>query len=595
MPEEGKIVRVIRKAKRRRKRPKISVLDIETVSSGVVEALPDLFRFAVILDDTKEVHKFTSLDELRQFLLCTSSRNHERYLKNRCFWCHNGSGFDFLLLFPDMLINPRWSVITSGSKIITAKYELYQKVYVKFYDSLNLLPSSVDKIGKALGLPKLTMNYTNNGAPSEEEWQYCIRDCEIVMTALQRMYNMCNTLRPTIAAQSLSLWQKSYLPRDVFVNEFDNSFGESYYGGRVEVYRFSDNLWYYYDINSLYPYVMFSYQYPDPSSFVKDTNVSKDALVELMHTYEGNALLSVTVKDCYRPILPVKHQGKLVFPTGRITGRWNFPELRLAMKNNQIEIEQVYEVVYAERSLNYFRDYIQTLYNLRRQSKDEYDKLAYKLFMNSLYGKFGQRKRSENKYAKSLDELELYKEKYGAQITKIDELKNGIYVVTINGDPENKIYANHAVVSWASYVTSYARMINWQYQKLIENKYGLKVAYTDTDSFFVDGEIPIESGLVGPELGQLKLEPEKVTKIIAPKNYKYIKDGKEYTKLKGVPKSATEIEQGIYTFNKIVKYKEAIRRDLTPGQSIQVLKVIKGLYDKRVILSNGETEPLKFQ
>ncbi len=595
MSDKPKIVRVLRKGKTRKKKPRLSVVDIETVSRGPIEALPELFRFGVVLDDTGEEHRFTSLDELRRFLLCPQSRAHRDYLRNRSFWCHNGSGFDFLVLFPDMLSNLRWSVISSGTKIIMGKYRLTNKDYVKFYDSLNLLNSSVEKIGKALGLPKLTMEYSNQGEPNEEEWEYCKRDCEIIMKALQRLYDMCNVLKPSIAAQSLAYWRKLYLPSTIYVNEYDNTFGESYYGGRVEVYRFEAKQWNYYDINSLYPFVMANFMYPDPSCFTRVTNISKDELTRLINRYEGNAKLTVTVKDCYRPILPVKYNNKLIFPVGRITGRWNFPELRLAIKNKQIEIEQIHEVIYSTRVVNYFKNYVEDLYNKRKQSNNEYDKLVYKLFMNSLYGKFGQRIKNDTKYASNVKDLEEIENTYGDMITKISELKSGFYAVSLNLDKENKQYVSHSIVSWASYITSYARIINWQYQETIESKYGLKVAYTDTDSFFVDGEIPIESGLVGPELGQLKLEPEKVKDIIGPKNYKYIKDGKEYTKLKGVPKSAIETEDGKYQFNKIVKYKEAMRRGLTPGQSVEVFKVLKKVYDKRVKLSNGETRPIRIE
>jgi hypothetical protein len=58
-------------------------------------------------------------------------------------------------------------------------------------------------------------------------------------------------------------------------------------------------------------------------------------------------------------------------------------------------------------------------------------------------------------------------------------------------------------VAIAAAVTSYAR-IEMMELKMLLVKLGIKLYYTDTDSIFVDGELP--SYLIGNELGQLKDE-----------------------------------------------------------------------------------------
>jgi DNA polymerase elongation subunit (family B) len=58
-------------------------------------------------------------------------------------------------------------------------------------------------------------------------------------------------------------------------------------------------------------------------------------------------------------------------------------------------------------------------------------------------------------------------------------------------------------VAIAAAVTSYAR-IEMMELKILLAKLGIKLYYTDTDSFFVDKELP--NYLIGNELGQLKNE-----------------------------------------------------------------------------------------
>ncbi len=587
--------RVLRRIRPRKKEgnKKISVLDVETIvkDKTKIEPLPEYFRFGVVLDEDGTTHKFISLDAMREFLTSTT-RHGKKYLEGRTFWAHYASGFDYVLLFPDMLTDPRWNVIMSGSKIVRASYKLHGKNWVHFCDSHNLLPTKLVNLGEAVGLPKLTMDYTNEGLPSEKEWEYCIRDCEIVMKALVRMRELCSVLRPTIAAQALSLFCRKYLPHNIYVSKLDDTFGESYYGGRVEAYHIGQCNDYCYDINSLYPFVMKNGRFPHPSYFVKRTNVNINDFLKILEKYEGNAVLKVEVKPCAKPILPVKYNGKLLFPCGRIQGRWNFPEIRLAMQYNQIRILSVDEVVYTTQSIMPFVNFVTDLYNLRMMSTNEADKLIYKFLLNSLYGKFAQRYREKTVYYKDSTYLTQAQEKYKNRIKRIQELKNGKLAITLSIDDE---FARHDVVAWASYVTSYARVYNWQLQYVIENKYGINVDYTDTDSFFVSQPLP-DSALIGKELGKLKLEDKSIKKINGPKDYAYItSDGKEKKKLKGVPNNAEQIDENTYRYNKVIRFKEGIRRGIQPGTSIEVKKILKRNYDKRIVMNDGSTMPIELR
>jgi hypothetical protein len=80
----------------------------------------------------------------------------------------------------------------------------------------------------------------------------------------------------------------------------------------------------------------------------------------------------------------------------------------------------------------------------------------------------------------------------------INEIKDDLGIELLSNF--KKVKSNVAI---AAAVTSYAR-IEMMKLKIMLIKLGIKLYYTDTDSFFTDKELP--SYLIGKELGQLKDE-----------------------------------------------------------------------------------------
>lgn len=78
----------------------------------------------------------------------------------------------------------------------------------------------------------------------------------------------------------------------------------------------------------------------------------------------------------------------------------------------------------------------------------------------------------------------------------INEIKDELDIELLTNF--RKVKSNVAI---AAAVTSYAR-IEMMKLKMLLLKLGIKLYYTDTDSFFVDKELP--DYLIGKELGQLK-------------------------------------------------------------------------------------------
>jgi len=139
------------------------------------------------------------------------------------------------------------------------------------------------------------------------------------------------------------------------------------------------------------------------------------------------------------------------------------------------------------------------------------------MHLNQLYGYFGRRKtliETKNVYKKDLM-------KYYGSYTIFSEISINENISTLlmssnlDYDLINEIKSNTDLdlipnfrnvkshVGIAAAVTAYAR-IEMMELKMLLIKLGIKLYYTDTDSIFVDKELP--EYLIGNELGQLKDE-----------------------------------------------------------------------------------------
>jgi DNA polymerase elongation subunit (family B) len=139
------------------------------------------------------------------------------------------------------------------------------------------------------------------------------------------------------------------------------------------------------------------------------------------------------------------------------------------------------------------------------------------MHLNTLYGYFGRRKtliQTKNVFKKDISQY------YGSytifsEIDINEEISTILMSSNLDYNLINEIKQDTGLdlitnfrkvkshVGIAAAVTSYAR-IEMIELKMLLIKLGIKLYYTDTDSFFVDKELP--SYLIGTDLGQLKDE-----------------------------------------------------------------------------------------
>lgn len=479
------------------KRPfKIAVFDVECWKDATK------FAFGVVLYgeylDFKLVsinHKvFYDKEEMAYFLKESND------LKGYKIYAHNGSGYDYITLFGNYVLNTGTDLLMAGNKIVSWKVNKRT-----FYDSLMLFRTSVDSLGKALGMEKGTtpekfINGDYTQGINDDDVAYCLRDCEIVYKSIEKLFLYQHKLSSTIGGLSMAAFKKSLKSGIRVKKQYDDLFKHTYRGGRTECYYVGKyDKAYYYDVNSMYPYVMAYYTYPDPENLRQydKTFTDKNKILNFIKRYEGMAFFDIIVKNNKIGCLPYKHNDRLCFPVGNIKGYYNFNEIRTAYEYGLIDIIEMKDCIYSNPVYPPFKDFVLSHYEERikcKNNNNKHDELLLKYILNNLYGKFGQKKKKRVLYYDDVEKMreDMYREGINVYYTI-----NDYHYIKLEGSE----YKN-AVYCWASYITSWARCVLLSYMVEIgfEN-----ILYCDTDSLIVTKQFK-DSRISDYKLGYLKLE-----------------------------------------------------------------------------------------
>lgn len=561
----------------------------DTENYGGLEPKPSNFALGVIYGkDYKKV--LYSPQEVKEEL------KHPRY-NGKTIFAHNAE-YDIQVTWGNVFTKLDRSALYVGSKFICANIDKSRKLRIS--DSSNLLLTSVAKLGVQLGFPKLEtpnkfLNSNERVPVDEDDILYCIRDCAVVFKALCIFFQRVGEMKITVASSAMHYFRSSFLKRPIFYDrELCNNFFESYYGGRTEVFKLGECNLKVYDMNSMYPFRMIQTKFPHPSylKVLKRPDLDYFKNFILKH-YGGCADVTVIHKDHYFGHLPVKYNTgtnvKLLFPVGEFRTTVNFNELQYAIVSGVVEVKKVHKVTYSTKWMESpFIDYILTNYKERITTDFEYLIYLLKILMNSLYGKFAERIREKQTYFESIQKALYFISKQPDRSkfdVKLFSKKRKDCILVENLD--EALQPEHSIPLFASYITSTARVD--MLKALKENG---RPAYCDTDSIFKGGEF---IGELGNELGQWKEEKKTITEIRGLKNYTYEdENGNIIDSIKGVGKRAEKLGKGHFVEEKFYKSKAALRSGRESGEKFILEKKLSGIYDKRKILENGETEPIKF-
>ena len=483
----------------------------------------------------------------------------------------------------------RW-IVDSNRFILRAKKG--DKNFV-FLDSGNIIKVKLKTLGEHLGLPKLKVDFDTVG--DKELEIYCSRDVEIlkqfVLNYIEfiRKENLGN-FKYTIAGQSFTAFRHKFMNQEIFIHANPKAImleRESYKGGRTEAWYIGHNTGTFYllDINSMYPYVMHEFKYPT-KLYAFFEKVSKKDIKTMLE--KGYLIISKVKIKTNEPVFGLRKE-RLLFPVGEYWVTLTTPELKYALEHNMIQEISTTAIYQGARIFKSFVEYFYNKRKIAKKNKDGVMSLFYKLILNSLYGKFGQ-KNEKWKFVKELPE------KVTTTETVIDYKthKKETYIA-IDGKvykKEGEGEAFDAFVAIASHVTAYARMHLWS---LIKKAGFEHIFYMDTDSLLVDeqGRKNLTKEIDNLLLGKLKVEAiYHDIEIHGPKDYRFDKK----VKIKGIRKDAVKISENEYKQMQFLKTRSLIRKNMLKGAVVHYqIKKLKRQYLKGIITDSGRVIPIEIK
>ena len=382
---------------------------------------------------------------------------------------------------------------------------------VVFQDSLKLIPLSVDGIAKSFKLPiqKGSIDYdSHNDLPpdtplTEEEISYIKNDVQIVAYAIDYFYSQ-GLDRMTIGSCALNeykkLIKKANFNRWFPIPKYHEDVKQSYRGGFTYLNpKFAGKVignGVVFDVNSLYPSVMYDSYLPYGTPIFFKGEYEEDPLYPL---YTQMIKCQFELKKDKIPTIQIKHNP--FFKGNEYLTSSNDEEVVLCLNSVDLKLFFEHYDVYNPKYISgwkfkstkgLFTDYIDKWSENKIQAKKDGNHGLYlisKLFLNSLYGKFGTDTKVKSKipYLGEDDVVHYYDSE--------PEEKDGIYI------------------AMASFITSYARLKTITSAQKITDDYNagkskIQFVYADTDSLHLsspDFELP-EIDIDDTRLGAWKFE-----------------------------------------------------------------------------------------
>lgn len=515
--------------------------------------------------DGSEYRRFDSMKDFLNYVLT------DRFIGWR-FFAHNGGKYDIRYVFETIKsMGFHFEFYVAGSSVISFRVRREagdKKLSWHFTDSFRLLMEGLGKLTKEFNTDHQKLDFD----PTSEA--YNANDCIGLYEVLTKLFAVRGMSAETIASHSMKVFRTFYLRRGIpqpheDVEEFVRS---CYYGGRCEVYRWDPAEVNLYDINSMYPWAMKGWmpvQYRGRSIDIPDD----DSLG--IGFYEAD----IEYPERYVPVLPF-FLDKLYFPMGKFRCRCTSMELRAAIGDGaavRIRRGCIFDVD------QIFDEYVTDIYN-RKKAADAAGngalRTVHKYELNTLYGKFGQR-RKQIAYAVDPGTPFLYGEETGPRVWPMEHFPGLCFYFTYST-------SSHILPHISATITARARL------KITGILQGAgSVWYTDTDSVFTDSQLPVSA-----EVGDLGKKGSGLFKAYGLKEYTF---GDEMA-LKGIPLVTVDEKTGKKTKDYTLGWKyfrreevsyprmAGIMESITRGES--TLRYVTARKQKHVIVEKRAREGL---
>lgn len=413
------------------------------------------------------------------------------YIRNYggIIYFHNGGKFDIHLLleFVDdqddvMIINGRIAKIKIGDSEIR--------------DSFLLLPVPLSAYKKD-EIDYEIMEENKRWLPENKKsiCDYLEGDCVYLYEILEAQFAEYGQ-KLTLATSAFDFWHKNFSNLKLKPKSskfFFQAFKPYYYGGRVECFQkgIIEKEFQVYDINSAYPYAMLSEHPFGTECSITKTLPDGDTMQRCFIRFKGLSQGALPFRD-----ISGQWAGKntLNFFNDNIEREYFATgwELQTGIELGKIKINKIEKVTKFHNSIN-FADYANYFFKQKAElkGKDEARYLLAKLYLNSLYGKFGQSSEDHKDY--SLIDKSHIQGYLNEGYTYEGEMGKWALVSCPIEETKQKFYN----VATAASVTGFVRA--YLYKHVINCDSPI---YCDTDSLACNGF----RGELGKELGQWENE-----------------------------------------------------------------------------------------
>jgi hypothetical protein len=464
---------------------------------------------------------------------------------------------------------------------------------IKCVSTTNYFDYSLRTLGEHLGEYKLDVHILK--ATRQELIPYCRQDVSILVSAMRQYMQFCREhdtgkFALTRASQAMACYRHRFMDRGIYIHTMPEAIQlerDGYFGGRTEAFwwgKLPGQGYTFLDVHSMYPFVMHDYRYPCKLVYF-DTDPPLDTLRK--HLPYLCAMADVTL-ETQEPIYALRTPDHILFPVGRFRTVLATGALKLALSRG--EILHVHRLALYE-SAYLFKSYVDYFYPLKAQYKEQGNKIytaIVKLFLNALYGKFGQSK----PITEEIDYPALgapYRICNIAPESRVHWTEYGLFGKIVREYGQEN--TSNTFVAIAAHVTEYARLVLWEYITKLGCE---RVFYCDTDSLLVQNATLLSAqNLLSPSrLGALGIDKTADTvRLYGAKDYEL--DGHRYCK--GIPKSATLLGPHTYQFEQFLSSRTHMRLSETTGfLSEPHVKIVNPDYLKGYALAGGPCLPYCF-
>lgn len=453
---------------------------------------------------------------------------------------------------------------------------------IEFRDTVRHIPISVEALGELIGMKKLeTELFKVRGKRRVDQRliRRCMRDAGITFRTAKELHAIYRGLgerpRLTLASTARSLWQEQYFKAEVYrpLDEIWEAAGAAYYGGRTEPFRIGDfGPVTVIDVASMFPWAMTAGPFPVPWGAFRR--------VKGVESLERTGLYRVRAEsDLALPVLPHRTEHGLIYPNGAFEG-WYVGEELTYFKSvgGRFQVLEGFEFFDECRP---FDGYVADLFQKKQAARGPL-RMIFKLLLNALYGKFGQK--GEKVVSMPLERFQKLPR------APVDyRVWNGLAIYRTEGVPPP--WGNNI---WPAIVTARARVRLHQEMKRIMDRGG-RLFYCDTDSVMFEWSgARYPSSVLEPGRFELRGRFKRIL-IVGKKEYALEDfDGRIELHAKGVPMIARQeyLETGKAEFQRPTRLLESTRTGNQPNVWTTRSKQRRVSFASRARKADGSLAPI---